>query len=504
MYKSTSKKIITSKIITSFLIMLLSMIIFSVSIVFAATCSDNPPVLPNTFSGTVKYTGVIVTNITNAPVGSIINAYVDYANDNTADGTFTVTTAGAYELGVTGCSTDNGKTINFTVDGVNANITATFSSSGPAPQTKNIFGIDAVAPNISYFSDTPVNASTQSNSTIIINVSVNDSFSSINTCILEWNGVNQTLTKNATATTVSCYIRNTSVSDGTYNYRVFANDSLGNMQLTGNRTVTIDTVAPNISYFSDTPVNASTQSNSTIIINVSVNDSFSSINTCILEWNGVNQTLTKNATATTVSCYIRNTSVSDGTYNYRVFANDSLGNMQLTGNRTVTISTSTGGDNTGGGSSSGGGSTISPVAVPTVPRVPTIPSASAPETSSESSKASAPSSESKGARGGDSAPAAETATEKGAVEAGESELGKGAGTAIVEGLKKATEVVSDFAGMAFGIIGGGKTGGSLIVLIILIIIVVIVVFIKMRKKSSAEEESVLYKMDVQQRKNRKK
>ncbi|MBS3137145.1 hypothetical protein J4232_01805, partial [Candidatus Woesearchaeota archaeon] len=101
MYKSTSKKIITSKIITSFLIMLLSMIIFSVSIVFAATCSDNPPVLPNTFSGTVKYTGVIVTNITNAPVGSIINAYVDYANDNTADGTFTVTTAGAYELGVT-------------------------------------------------------------------------------------------------------------------------------------------------------------------------------------------------------------------------------------------------------------------------------------------------------------------------------------------------------------------------------------------------------------------
>ncbi|MBI5393183.1 hypothetical protein HZA96_04905 [Candidatus Woesearchaeota archaeon] len=309
-------KRISKKIIKSLLIMLLSTIIFSVSLVFAATCSDNPPVLPNSFSGTVLVASTVGGTKSNASVGAVIRAYVDYASDTTADATFTVTSAGNYEIGVTGCSTDNGKTINFTVDSVNANVTSIFYSNGPAPRTVAM------------------------------------------------------------------------LAEGT----------------------------------------------------VSSNGSSSS----------------------------------------------------------------------SGGGGGGGGGTISPVAAPApaVPATPSIPSAPA-ESAPESSEAPAASEAGAATGEGDGASAAtgeaeKSATEKGTAETGESELGKGAGTAIAEGLKKATEAVGDFAGMAFGIIGGGKTGGPLIVLIILIIIVVIVVFIKMRKKSGAEKESVLYKVDVQQRKSKKR
>ncbi len=114
------------------------------SLVFAA-CSDSPPILPNSFSGTATTQTSASATITNVSVGDVIKGYIDYASDTTADGTFTVTTAGQYELGVSGCSGDNGKTINFTINGITANLSSTFSSSGPAPRTVNLNAIGVVS-----------------------------------------------------------------------------------------------------------------------------------------------------------------------------------------------------------------------------------------------------------------------------------------------------------------------------------------------------------------------
>ena len=87
-------------------------IVLSIFLVLSGTVSaEDYPTLPNRFSGDVTLNGAP------APVGTVIDAYIggDFR------GNVTVETAGKYIwLGVEGSSLDNGSTITFVVDGVDA------------------------------------------------------------------------------------------------------------------------------------------------------------------------------------------------------------------------------------------------------------------------------------------------------------------------------------------------------------------------------------------------
>lgn len=91
-------------------------------------------------------------------------------------------------------------------------------------------------------------------------------------------------------------------------------------------TLRIDLVSP-------TPGNESVLGTDWVFVNASANDTLDS---CLLEWNGVNESMT----VTGSYCYKNKTGLSDGDYSFRVWGNDSLGNIGL--NETMQISIDTG------------------------------------------------------------------------------------------------------------------------------------------------------------------
>ena len=101
---------------------------------------------------------------------------------------------------------------------------------------------------------------------------------------------------------------------------------------------TTDTTPPVITFVPPTPDNASTVNTNWVYINTSITDP-SNISTCILQWNTINYTMNKIGTGSNVICWYNVTNLSNGQYTYKVYANDSLGNMGNSSLRTVTIST---------------------------------------------------------------------------------------------------------------------------------------------------------------------
>ena len=107
---------------------------------------------PNEFYGTVTLNGA------DAPVGTVINAYID----GELSGTIDVTTAGEYGgmpdldyLKVNGNeSEDEGKTITFTVCGAAADQTVTWSAD-ELPRELDLTAVDDVAPAVTDATATP-------------------------------------------------------------------------------------------------------------------------------------------------------------------------------------------------------------------------------------------------------------------------------------------------------------------------------------------------------------
>ena len=196
---------------------------------------------------------------------------------------------------------------------------------------------DGTPPTITFVSPTPANNKIQKQNWVYVNVTVVDGETNISNCILEWNGSNLSMTKVGTGTSVSCYRNVTGISDGVYNYKVYANDSANNWGVSETRKITIDTQAPTITFVSPTPDNETIQNQTWVYVNVTVNDTLTNISICLLEWNGNNETMSKGMEGTDVYCYLNKTWVPGGVYNYKVYANDSANNWGVSETRTITI-----------------------------------------------------------------------------------------------------------------------------------------------------------------------
>ena len=112
-------------------------------------------------------------------------------------------------------------------------------------------------------------------------------------------------------------------------------------------TATVDATPPEIQFVEPpTPINNTEVNVNYVNVTVNVTDNFEIIDTvALLWWGGINETMTNIWFAGNVAQFNFNkTGLTDGTYSYKVYANDTAGNMGVSETRVVIVNISTKGD----------------------------------------------------------------------------------------------------------------------------------------------------------------
>jgi len=122
------------------------------------------------------------------------------------------------------------------------------STAAQCPSGYSCFGGDCVdVIDLMYVTPTPVHGSKTPNSSVTINLTANDTVSmSIDRCTLQWNGVNETMTKLGSGTYVICYSTKAVSEGSSYSFRAYVNDSAGNLEMENERNFSVNT-APSLS-----------------------------------------------------------------------------------------------------------------------------------------------------------------------------------------------------------------------------------------------------------------
>jgi hypothetical protein len=209
---------------------------------------------------------------------------------------------------------------------------------------------DTIPPSLDFTPPTPDNGTNSTRNWIYVNVSAGEVLGG---CVLSWfNGSLLNLSMNYSGT--NCYKNMTGLGEGGYRFRVFGNDTDGNVNATPEIQVSlnfsIDLVAPALDFVSPTLGNGSTTTNSWIAVNVSANED---LGACVLNWNNgtiTNVSMSVNGT----SCYALMQGLSQGYYYFKVFANDTAGNMNATGGWQIRYYIAPSQPPSGGGPSGGG------------------------------------------------------------------------------------------------------------------------------------------------------
>ena len=114
----------------------------------------------------------------------------------------------------------------------------------------------------------------------------------------------------------------------------------------------VDTTAPVIQFVTPpTPINNAEVNVNYVNVTVNVTDTLNLIDTiAVLWWDGTNETMTNIGYAGNEAQFNFNkTGLTDGTYSYKVYANDTAGNMGVSETRVVIVNISTKGDFDGDG-----------------------------------------------------------------------------------------------------------------------------------------------------------
>ncbi len=101
-----------------------------------------------------------------------------------------------------------------------------------------------------------------------------------------------------------------------------------------NGTFTADTTPPTIDFIAPTPADGSTIEVNYVNVTVNVADE-SGVSTVLLNWNGVNRTIMSMTEENTWS--VTKTNLSNEIYTFKVYANDTVGNMGVSEVRAVTV-----------------------------------------------------------------------------------------------------------------------------------------------------------------------
>ena len=136
-------------------------------------------------------------------------------------------------------------------------------------------------------------------------------------------------------TLASCANTTFTAAEGANNITLYANNSNGTVFNSSLVSFTADTVLPNVTFVSPTPANGSTVAVNYTFINVTVNEA---INFIRLEFNGTNFTMSNGTPDTFSLAWFRNhTGIVSGNQSFKVYANDTSGNMGVSSVRTINV-----------------------------------------------------------------------------------------------------------------------------------------------------------------------
>ncbi|NOZ80359.1 MAG: hypothetical protein GXP63_01690, partial [DPANN group archaeon] len=193
--------------------------------------------------------------------------------------------------------------------------------------------LDNVAPKISFSGGTEANDSYRSRDWIYINVSIDD-VALANASFLLYNSSGGLI--NLTVLTGAPFEANITGLDPDmqYRYNVTAEDLAGNVNSTETRTITLDNTAPGIQYEQPTPADGTNQSATIFSINVSTAETYP--DTLLFYLNG---SLNSSRQGYGSLENLTFPGLSDGTYTYYAWLNDSAGNSNQTASQTIRIDT---------------------------------------------------------------------------------------------------------------------------------------------------------------------
>lgn len=222
--------------------------------------------------------------------------------------------------------TDETTGYNLITCNITHNSTLAYNTSTLHERQEVLFTTDGIPPTIDYANPTPDNNQNQTSTTVMINITHTEQNPANIT--LNWNSVNQTQTYSGTYTQFT----KSPLSEGTYTYYVWLNDTGGNSNSTSEQTVTIDPNNPAITYKSPTLDNDIHTQNNWLYINATVIDTY--LKNVTLEWNGINETFDANTGST---YYENKTGLTEAQYNFTIYAEDWSGNTEKSQTRYITI-----------------------------------------------------------------------------------------------------------------------------------------------------------------------
>ena len=194
----------------------------------------------------------------------------------------------------------------------------------------NIFAaiqsLDAVPPDINIIS--PQNNTQTFNTTILINATAEDYLNNISSCILQWNNINESMTKSSQGKSVYCYKTKSITGTGNFNYKVYADDSENNLAESESRQITINNTSPNITSFYPAAADISIIEPENQFFNITYEDiNNQSIN---VTWYKDGNTVSSEDNYTFIGNYS-----AQGSYNITVIINDSSLTDSMSWNLTV-------------------------------------------------------------------------------------------------------------------------------------------------------------------------
>nr|AAZ32098.1 hypothetical protein [uncultured euryarchaeote Alv-FOS5] len=272
----------------------------------------------------------IVCRVTDANTSSGIENYPVEIYDNSTDlGTFYTNSTGY--VNTSELSTNLAEGTHVIKCSISDNSTLYYNTS-QSSATSYIL-VDKTPPSIYYNANTDTNG-TYGRNWIIVNVTATDAH--LDQVLLYWNGSPQQFQNHSG----NYYWSNiTGLSDGTYTFYAWANDTVGNTNQTGTRQVTVDTKAPSVTL--NSPANDTYTNQTTITFNCTADDNIKVANVTLYgnfsgSWT-YNQT---NSSGDTNTSYEFNVTLKNGTYLWNCKVCDDAGNCTFAANNwTVTVDT---------------------------------------------------------------------------------------------------------------------------------------------------------------------
>ncbi|TKJ17709.1 hypothetical protein CEE44_04215 [Candidatus Woesearchaeota archaeon B3_Woes] len=201
-----------------------------------------------------------------------------------------------------------------------------------------IQSLDETPPSITFVSPTPINYTNTTNGSMEINVSIIDQINNISSCWFEWNyTTNITMNQSSSGTSVTCYLNKSFTEQGVFDYRVYANDSQNNVNVSETRQINVSNAQPNVTI--NSPIDNYNSSSNTIIFNCTASDALNLTNITLYH-NSSGWTANTTNTSGINTNYLFTQNFTEGIYIWNCYACDNYNSCSFaTSNRTFTIDT---------------------------------------------------------------------------------------------------------------------------------------------------------------------